>query len=256
MKKSLWLVAVLASACSSMPMTSSEICGNGKDDDGNGKVDCDDSACSSQAACMVMDAGMDYGTCAHCGQTCAVQSTCFDGGFADETPLPQCVASRCTLKSDKVQVTLQYNTDSWVGFTPTIQSLNTRFVSKVGVDGGTVTCESVKAVAMGKTEADAPQIEKSGVFNLRGFDVSSAGVQGGAKILEPFVNVSTGDNFLIWTEFWGGKRGTATGLPTGNRYGFGCFETGPEVAAITKADDCSGDAGTCRTIKLTMPGPQ
>ena len=77
----------------------------------------------------------------------------------------------------------------------------------------------------------------------------------GTKITLPYFNVGTGTNFLIWTELWGGPRGTSSHLPTGNRYGWGCFETGTAVADLVPSDSCSADGGTCRTIRVKIPGP-
>jgi hypothetical protein len=41
-------------------------------------------------------------------------------------------------------------------------------------------------------------------------------------------------------------------VATGKRYNTSCVETGAEVAPLVSADDC-GDAGTCRTVQLTLP---
>lgn len=263
MTKPLWLSSLLliAAACSSPPPTGPrEICGNGMDDDGNGKADCDDVECAGQNGCPgpAIDAGFDGGSCAKCGTVCSAQKSCLAESFDRDRPLPQCSASRCVQFAEAVQLRLQVDTSAWSGFPQQIRSINTRFVSRTQVDGGALDCQGLKALAADKT--DAGQIEGSGAVNLRGFDVAPATLTGGATFVQPFVNVTTGKDFMVWMEFWGGGRDTVTGLPTGNRYGFGCFETGPEVAEILPSHDCSGSDGGaatgCRTVRLAMPGPQ
>ena len=255
-------VAALCSCSPKVPEVAREICGNGIDDDKNGFTDCQDPDCSGQNGCPIIDGGYfgpTDGGCPKCGKTCSKQSECLGVDYATDTPIPECVASRCQALNRSVQVHFEVDTQgTWNGFTPPIRAMNPRVLSKLAVDGTPVTCAVVAAAAMGKTELDAPQIEKSNKFNLRGYDVAPVQAMGGVIIRQPFLNVGTGGDFLIWTELWGGPVGTASKLPSGNRYGWGCFETGPQVAEVTLADHCStaSDAGVCRTIRVAMPGPQ
>jgi len=49
-----------AAACgASTPLRGNEVCDNGLDDDGNGLVDCDDSACDSDAGCLAAVPGCE-----------------------------------------------------------------------------------------------------------------------------------------------------------------------------------------------------
>lgn len=259
------LLGLLLAACgsSSTSMTKVEICNNGKDDDDNGKTDCEDIDCSGQSGCPVIntDAG-SYGSCAKCGTTCTTAEQCLTNGktFSTETPPPECIAGKCQLFSKNIQVALEVDTASLNGFMPPLRAMNTRFISKTGLNGATVNCLDVANNAGGKTGADAAQLEKptdggTTRFNFRGYDVSPVQATGGQIIKQPFLNIATGSGFLIWTEIWGGPVDSLTKLPTGNRYTWGCFESGVAVDPIVEADHCSssgGDAGFCRTIKVKL----
>ena len=253
------VLVALTGACSSPPEKPREICANGKDDDSNGFTDCQDPDCAGQSGCLVAekDGGGNFGTCKQCGKTCAKQSDCLTLDYQNDTPLPECVGGKCERLNANVQVSFELDTSSLNGFMPPIRSLNTRIISRRAVDGSAVTCALVRAAAMGKTEADAPQIEKSGKFNLRGYDVSPVQASPGEILKQPFVNVGTGGEFLIWTEVWGGQVATATKLPTGNRYSWGCFDMGTALAPVVASDNCGTDAGVCRTMKVKLVnGPE
>ncbi len=254
--------ALALAGCSAPPVDPlREICGNGKDDNNNGLTDCQDPDCAGQAGCPMpmVDAGGNYGACAHCGSAAVKQAECLTVDFQNDTPIPECVGGKCQQLNTNVQVHFELDTSSLTGFSAPLRALNTRVLSKRAVDGSAVTCMTVEAVAIGKTEVDANQIEKSGKFNLRGYDVSPVQASGGQLLRQPFVNIGTGAEFLIWTEVWGGPVGTSTKLPSGNRISWGCFETGPAVAEVVSADNCAGlvDGGVCRTVKVKLiNGPQ
>jgi hypothetical protein len=246
-------------ACSGPPPKKVESCHNGVDDDGNGLIDCADPACASDPGCMVVQDAGYYGTCSRCGTACTQQTTCLDQSYAFDNPLAECSSSNCRLYTTGVQVDVQIDTAAnWTGFNYPIGSTNIRFVSKTAVDGSAVSCATVQAAAMGKMATDADQLEKSGKFNLVGFDARKVTATGGQSISEHFVNVNVGADFVLWVELWGGPPDSVTHLPTGNRFGWGCYETGPMVAAVTQADTCApgSDGGNCRLIEIEMPPPQ
>ncbi len=255
------LLALLMLGCSGSG-TKREICFNGKDDDGNGLVDCADPDCMGQPGCPggPVDSGW-FGTCGKCGAVCNAQSVCISAqGWGFDTPLPFCVSARCESYNQAIQVGLQVDTtQNWTGIAYSIGSMSTRIVSKTALDGSLVSCATVQAAATGKTAADAAQIENSGKFNLLGYDVAKVNAKAGDIIRQPFVNVGTGSDFVLWVELWAGSPDAVTKLPTGNRYGWGCFETGPAVAPFVPADDCNpnlADAGSCRELQVVMPAPQ
>ncbi|MFT3842313.1 MAG: hypothetical protein QM723_35310 [Myxococcaceae bacterium] len=257
--RALAFASLLLLACSSGDPKKMEDCHNGVDDDHNGVIDCADPACMSDMGCVMGgDAGY-FGTCPKCGQTCNNQAACLNQSWSFDTPLPICAAADCRNYTTGVQVDVQIDTAAnWTGFTYPIRSTNIRFVSKTAVDGSAVSCATVQAKAMGKTQADADQIEKANVFNVVGYDSRKVTASGGDAIPEHFVNVNVGSDFVLWVELWGGSTDSVTHLPTGNRFGWGCYESGAPVAAISAADDCSpsADAGICRLIEISMPAPQ
>ncbi len=260
MSRLLGLGLLVLCACSGTgPDKPREICGNGKDDDNNGLTDCQDVDCAGQAGCpmMIVDGG-NFGTCAKCGMTCSSQLQCLKTDIATDTPLPECVGSKCQQLNTNVQVHYELDTASYAAVAIKLRAINTRVISKIARDGTPVTCSTVEAVATGKTEADTEQIEKSGKFNIRGFDVCPLDAFGGGIVGQPFLNIGTGSGFLIWAELWAGPVSTSTKLPTGNRLGWGCIESGVEVAEVKVTDHCASgaDAGACRTIRVKMPGPQ
>jgi hypothetical protein len=127
------------------------------------------------------------------------------------------------------------------------------------LDGSPVTCDTVKAVASstdgGGVSPD--QLERSNRFNFLSYDVIpiSAFV---SPLPNPFLSVGTGANFLIWTELWSGPVDSNSKLPTGLRRGWGCFETGPEVAEVKTEHHwpIAAPTATSRTIRVVMPSPQ
>jgi hypothetical protein len=263
MKPIEWLLfLVVVGGCSAPPIEKPrEICGNGKDDDLNGFTDCQDPDCAGQMGCPVamVDGGGNFGTCAKCGKACTKQDECLTQDYQNDAPPPECVGGKCQRLNTNVQVHYELDTSSLTGFPAALRAMNTRMISKLAVNGTAATCLTVRAAAMGKTEADAAQIEKSGLFNLRGYDVSPVQATGGQIIKQPFVNIGTGPEFLIWTEVWGGPVGTTTKLPSGSRFSWGCFESGPAVAEVVPSDHCASgaDAGVCRTVKVKLVnGPE
>lgn len=257
MNVKLRMLLVLALAGCSQAATKTEDCNNKVDDDGNGKIDCADPECAFYDLCQApkVDAGF-YGTCGRCGFTCSAQAECYEFGLGKDTPLPYCTSGRC--QSLNVPVALRFEIDT-TGSWPAValRSSQTFVVRKLGQDGAAVSCAVVQAAAAGKTQADVDQLQRSGKFQFQGFDVTPLNVMGGGIFTLPFVNAGTGKDFLIFTELWAGPRDSNTSLPTGNRLGFGCFESGDPVAEITAVDDCSPsrDGGTCRVVRLKMPAP-
>jgi hypothetical protein len=243
-------LGVSMSACGSK----TEVCDNGIDDDGNGAIDCADRACAGIGVCPAWDAGW-WGPCAKCGLPCDTQFTCLGEGRWDfENPLPLCEDHLCTAYATGVQLNINVNMSSWVGTTPA--SITTRFIKKTAQDGSAVDCTRLAAAASGRTVANAGQIEQSGTFQVVGFDVRRPPTIAGLNISIPFVNVETTSDYLLWMELWYGPPDSNTRLPTGNRQGYGCWASGAAgLTAIVAADDCRGDAGTCREIDLTMPPP-
>lgn len=157
-----------------------------------------------------------------------------------------------------IELRVEVDTIAWAGMAYTPQSLTARFMLKKAVDGQAVSCEGVRSVASSKLAADADAIERSGRFNHLAFDVVPLQIKAGEKV-GPFpLWASTGSEFLIWLELWAGRPDSNTRLPTGNRLGWGCFETGPEVAPILPEHNWLGgvQSPTSRTIKLAMPAPQ
>ncbi|MBK7858171.1 MAG: hypothetical protein IPJ65_06010 [Archangiaceae bacterium] len=247
------LASLLCLAACSSSNTPREICANGTDDDGNGKTDCDDPDCAGQPACIV-DAGY-WGSCTKCGQPCTKQNECFGSNVLDERPVTQCQSPRkCQSLNEAVAVRVQYDTASWTAVSPGILGvITTRWVSKTAVDGSAVTCATVSAAA--NPDAGALHLENSGRFQLFGIDVTPVqpGPVPNPVTILPYTG--SGSDYLIFIETWSGGRDITTHLPSGSRRSFGCIETGAPVAALTAADDCVRDGGTCRTVHLTLPAP-
>lgn len=240
------------SACSADPKR--EICGDGIDNDGNGLADCADLDCTGQPQCVPPD----YGSCAKCSQTCSVQSACVTS-YLDERPIPQCINGHCTATEKFVQPRIDLNTrDNWQGLSLQPASGATRFIKKFANDGSPVTCATVATVAADRNAPGA--IEASGTLIVQGLDVTRVtNPMLGQGITYAYVNTQTGGDYLIWTELWGGPPNSTTKLPSGRRFGYGCFETGPNVAPIVPEDNCpstTSDAGTCRVFRLVMPPPE
>jgi hypothetical protein len=256
-KRALLLIAL--AGCSSTPKMA-ELCHNGIDDDGNGLSDCLDPACANDTGCQQQntDSGY-YGTCPKCGQICADQTACLHTSYAFDNPLAACSSGHCQSFATGIVVAMQLDTLAYTGLVAKLQSMNTRFVSASAADGSPVDCAALAAAAPGKTSADAAQIETSGKFNLVGYDVAKVNANAGDIVLQPFMNVSTGGNYVLWVELWAGPPDTNTKLPTGNRLGWGCFDSGALVAPIVETDNCDPtvDAGnTCRQFHVVMPAPQ
>ncbi len=249
----LMLVASL-SGCSTAEVKR-EVCGDGIDNDGNGQTDCEDRDCTGQPVCVPPD----YGNCAKCSQPCTVQSACVTS-YLDERPIPLCVNGRCFAVEKFIQPRIELDTAAnWRGLTFTPKSASTRFIKKVANDGSPVTCATVFAVANDRTTAGAGAIEASSNLIVQGLDVTPVNTMLGQVISFTFVNTQTGSDYLIWTELWGGPVSSSTKLPSGRRFGYGCFESGPQVAPLVPEDNCpstTSDAGVCRRFRLIMPPPE
>ena len=234
-----------------------EICGDGIDNDGNGLTDCEDRDCTGQPACVPPD----YGLCAKCSQACTTQTTCVTS-FMDERPVPLCVEGHCTALQKFIQPRIELSTgpSGWGGLANPPQSASTRFIKKIANDGTPVTCATVLAIASDRSAASAGAIEASGKLVIQGLDVTRVtNPMLGQGVTFTYVNTQTGGDYLIWVELWGGAPDSSTKLPSGRRYGYGCFETLPTVAPLVPEDNCpsaTSDAGTCRRFNLVMPAPE
>ena len=222
----------------------------------NGKIDCADSACSSDPACQSTDGG-NYGPCMKCGQACSKQQDCFGMNLLDDRPLAQCKNGRCQQLNEAVQLRIEYNTASWGGVSASVLgAITTRWISKIAADGGAVTCDAVKAAAPAN---DLPlQVEASGRFFTMGLDVTRYNMGGSIPnpLTVPFAYTGSGSDYLIYTEAWAGAVDPGTRLPTGARRDAGCVVSGSEVAPVTPDQDCKPDGGTtCRTLRIPLPGP-
>jgi hypothetical protein len=233
-----------------------ETCGDGVDNDGNGLVDCDDPDCAGQQACIDTT---DYGQCPKCGKACAVQADCV-GNYVTDRPIPYCIGGKCFAVETFIQPRVVLDTrDNWQGLALSPQSGSTRFIKKTGADGGAVTCAAVAAVAGDRMAPGA--IEASRAFVVQGLDVTRVtNPMLGQGITYTFVNTQTGGDFLIWTELWGGAPDSNTRLPTGLRFGYGCYEAPAQVGGpLVPDDNCpstTNDGGACRVFRLVMPPPE
>lgn len=251
------LGALLGLALSACPGEADrEVCGDGQDNDGNGLTDCDDPDCAGQDACVD---NKFYGSCTRCKQACTVQSECVTS-WTNERPIPYCTESKCTALEPFLQVRVELDTRaSWSGLALSPQSGSTRFIKKTGTDGGVVTCATVAAAASNRTNSSA--IEQSGAFVLQGVDVTRVtNPQLGQGLTYAFVNTQAGGDYLIWTELWGGAPDSNTRMPTGLRFGYGCYEAPAQVGGpLVPEDNCpsaTNDGGTCRLFRLVMPAPE
>lgn len=245
------VVATVAAMWSCGPTDKETNCSDGLDNDKNGAADCLDPACASSSACSGGDGGA--------GKACETQATCFQQNLFADRPLQQCIDHVCASQGKAIAVKFQARTSAFTGITMTFRSMATRFISKTAVDGSAVTCDTLKAIATGKTAADADQLDKTGKFNYLAIDVTPVpNLAPPSPVANPFLYTATGSNFIIWNELWTQSPNPDTHQPQGTRVGYGCFETGPEVAPIVATDDCpitDGGSPTCRTIDVTMPGP-
>lgn len=233
-----------------------EICGDGLDNDGNGLTDCEDRDCTGQPACVPPD----YGLCAKCSRPCTSQPECVTN-YMDERPIPLCVEGHCTALQKFIQPRIELNTrDNWQGLALSPQSASTRFIKKFANDGTAVTCATVFGIASDRNASGAGAIEASGKLIIQGLDVTRVtNPMLGQGLTYNFVNTQTGGDYLIWTELWGGAPDSNTKLPSGRRFGYGCYETLPTVAPLVPEDNCpstTSDAGTCRRFSLLMPPPE
>ena len=257
MKRSLLVVALALVVvsfvdCSAEPKR--EVCGDGIDNDGNGLTDCQDRDCAGQVGCEPPN----YGSCPKCSQACTVQSACV-GNFTTDRPIPLCINGVCTAVEQFVQPRFELNTaTNWSGLTLSPRSASTRFIKKKANDGSAVDCARVFSIASDRNAPNA--IEQSNVLVIQGIDVTRVtNPMLGQGLSLSFVNTQTGGDYLIWEEFWGGFPDSTTGLPTGRRFGYGCFEDPALTAPVVASDNCpsaSNDAGTCRIFRLVMPGPE
>jgi len=212
--------------------------------------------CVALAACPgpgASDAGCDASACGPPPRPCSVQTSCLTEGYGRDNPLGECVAGGCAVPDAGIEVDFVVNTSpAYAGFGLPIYAMNTRFVALQAVDGSAVSCAILQALA-GDAGAAPNALESSQRFNLIAWDVTPTVGAGGAAFQQPYLNTSTSDGFVVWTELWSGHRDATTGLPTGQRDGWGCFEG---LAPLTPADDKRADGGPGRAIEVVMPAPQ
>ncbi|MGA9520608.1 MAG: hypothetical protein WBV82_04040 [Myxococcaceae bacterium] len=248
------LVAVIALGlvgCGTPPGSGPEAeqCGNTIDDDKDGLADCADSDCSGATECQA-------------ASECAKQTDCLGASDYDDfrnAPMPICKGARtCETPAESIDIHFQIKRPGY-GSVP-VGTINTRFVKKTAVDGSAVDCARLADVASSREEADADQIERTGLFNLQAYDVTpvSGPSQTSATVipLNAF-SVSTGADFIIWVELWSGARSSVTELPRGKRWNYVCVDSGPEVAEIKPEHHWADNQGTAtsRTIEITVPDP-
>ncbi len=220
-------------------------CTNGKDDNGDGKVDCDDPQCSEHPSCQPV-------TTVDAGPTCTSQSQCIVTSYIYDDPLPACTGGKCVKNAKGIQIRFEVNVAALSGAGWPNGSMNTRFILKRAVDGSEVSCATVRALAPGKTPDKASQLEGSKLLNLLAYDVTGASEPTASSyVIQPFLHTGIGADFLIWTEIWSGKVDSDTKLPTGMRLGFGCTETGTATTELKATDDVA-DGGTGRTIRVSI----
>jgi hypothetical protein len=247
-------VSVLLFAACSGADKPREICNNGIDDDHNGRTDCEDPDCAGQTACLPVDAGY-WGTCAKCGMACAKQTDCVGVSLLDDRPIAQCgQVAKCNVLNASVNLRVDYKAGIWTSVVPgTLGVITTRWISKTARDGSMVTCAALLAAAPSTT--DSLQLEKSGKFELLGFDVTPGppGTVPDPVTVLPYTG--SGSNYVLVTETWSGGRDATTHLPNGTRRSIGCVEMGADVAPILAEQTCIGDGGTCRTLHPQLPAP-
>lgn len=235
-------------ACSGPQQYVPELCGDGIDNDENGKTDCADDWCKSEASCQV-----DHGSCPKCGEACARQLDCFATTIFNESlPLPLCKAGICEQLATTVRPKVTVNTSAFNGFGLSIRSGTTRFISKTAVNGSAVSCATLEAAASA-TVPDA--LDTDGGVNLLGLDVTRLDSWMGT-VNYPLVSAQTHGPYLIWLEFWGGYPDSATKYPAGVRRGHSCFESEPKITTEILADyNCPSaisDAGVCHQYDLSI----
>lgn len=250
-----WLMPmfILLAACGGPPVDKQkpgpEICGNQADDDQNGLADCADAACAAEPACQT-------------AAECTTQTECLGGqsyAFFTDRAMPQCVNETCVTPAASIDLHVTIKRPGYAGYPGAVGSINTRFIKKAAVDGSAVTCMQLNELATSNVPADANQIERTDLFNLLAYDVTS--VNNGAGSSDIPLNsfsTSTGADFIIWMETWTGKLDSSTRLPTGKRLDWKCIESGPQVAEILPEHHWPSPSGTAtsRTIVITLDGPK
>jgi hypothetical protein len=217
----LGVLAAVMAGCSTMMPVPREICGNGLDDDLNGKADCLDPDCAGQTGCIVnTDAGF-FGTCMKCGQPCTAQPACIAEGFSNDHPLAQCVDGRCAQLSRPTFFNVRVNIPSSVSAQT---SALVRVVERRAADGGVATCTDVKSTAAAAAMANT--LEQSGRFNLAGWTSSTVAPSSPFALLNLSRTAET-SSYLLYTELWTGGRDAVSKFPVGQRLLVNCIEMTP-----------------------------
>ncbi len=217
----------------------------GEEDAGvdNGLADCGDPACAVEVLCQ-----QDAGACARCGQPCRSQNDCLSENYHHDLPLAQCTHGVCTAREVVVRPRVATGLSGWVTPFGSIRSGLIRFIKKTSLDGGAVSCAEVAGVS---STVDAGAIERSGRFNVQGYDVRNVTATGSinGSLLFNEVHTQTGGDFLLWAELWNDDVDGLSWYPRGTRLGAGCVEN-PPGGALLATQDCDG--GTCRQFSINV----
>lgn len=248
-------VVVTLLACPGPEQYVPERCGDGIDNDENGKTDCADDRCKSEAACQI-----DHGSCAKCGQACARQLDCFASTiFNEAAPLPLCIAGVCEQLATSVRPKANVDTTEFTAVQPTLgKTGTTRFISKTAVNGTTVSCAALEALtSLPDGGAASPDIiEADAGVNVLGLDVTRLDGTWQGTLVYPLLNAQTSGPYLVWLELWSGYADSNTKYATGRRSGHSCFESSPQITSEILADyNCPStisDAGVCHVYSWTL----
>lgn len=219
----LWVFSFACPGAAPTGPTGDEQCANGLDDNGDGKIDCDDPTCAHAAECSKVPENVDA------GKPCSRQADCLVNGWAMDDPLQQCLLGHCKFPDAGVDVRFEIDTVAYVGQTYPIKTFNTRFILRAALNGTVASCSEIEQMVGTGAAAKADTIETSGRYNLLAFDVSSNSNVSSNISTIPFFSVATGKDFLVWVEAWAGPKDPATKLPTGQQIGFGCFDNIAEI---------------------------
>lgn len=242
-------------ACGGPQQYVPELCGDGVDNDENGKTDCADDFCKAEAACQV-----NHGSCAKCGQACTKQTECFETSiFNEPLPLPLCRAGVCEQLATVVRPKANVDTSEFTAVNPSFGKTGTiRFISKTAVNGSAVTCAALETLttAADGGVASPDVIEVAGGFNVLGLDVTRLDSSWVGTLRYPLLSAQTSGPYLTWLELWSGYADSNTKYATGRRSGHSCFESAPDITTEILADyNCpstTSDAGSCHVYSWVL----
>lgn len=247
------LLAGLALGCPRGPMEPpTEKCSNGTDDDGDMLIDCQDPSCEAADSCKLDD--LPTGTCTRCGQTCRDQLSCLTTRLFDERPPPMCLAGQCRRPNQAIWIEMGFRLAvGWDLFQSRIASISVKLVRTRDVHGATIGCADAVAAS---SSSNSQALEQSGRFNVQSVEVYRAQntALGDGFTLKPVI-AATGDRYLVLAELWDEPVSTMSAYPQGHRLGYLCDDSST-LPALTAADDCSVDGGSCRRFQFVIPAPR